>query len=75
MRVFDFTVAHSDKFDILKIYAIYPLVWVLKLLGKPAFLTIADWESEAPRIHLTDYAPVLPPVAAESNDFLIQAMP
>lgn len=27
--------------------------WVRKLIGKPAFLTIADCESEARRIHLT----------------------
>ena len=48
--------------------AIVPSLRVRKLTGKPAFLTIADSESEAPRIHYTDHdGPVLPPVAAESN--------
>jgi IS1 family transposase/uncharacterized protein YerC len=46
---------------------------VRKLTGKPAFLTIADSESEAPRIHLTDYEPFLPPTAAASKAFRIQS--
>jgi hypothetical protein len=33
----------------------FRLFWVCKLTGKPAFFTIADSESEAPRIHLNDY--------------------
>jgi len=52
--------------------AIYSLR-VRKLTGKPAFLTIADSESETPRIHLTDYEPVLSPYIAESNAFRIQS--
>jgi hypothetical protein len=45
---------------------------VRKLTGKPAFLTIADSESETPRIHyLTDYEDVLSPSIAESNAFRI----
>lgn len=47
--------------------------WVRKLTGKPAFLTIADSESETPRIHLTDYEDVLPPEAAESKACRIQS--
>jgi len=31
-------------------YAKFQSFWVRKLTGKPAFLTIADSESEAPRI-------------------------
>jgi hypothetical protein len=46
---------------------------VRKLTGKPAFLTIADSGSEAPRIHLTDYEPFLLPSATESNAFRIQS--
>jgi len=53
--------------------AIFQFSWVRKLTGKPAFLTIADSESETPRIHLTDYEDVLSPVAAESNAFRIQS--
>lgn len=46
---------------------------VRKLTGKPAFLTIADSESETPRIqYLTDYDDGLPVSAAESNVFRIQ---
>jgi IS1 family transposase len=46
----------------------FPLHWVRKLTGKPAFLTIADSESEAPRIHnLIDYVDCLPVPAAESK--------
>ena len=45
---------------------------VRKLSGKPAFLTIADCESEARRIQLTDYALDLSPIAAESNVCRIQ---
>jgi hypothetical protein len=42
-------------------------------MGKPAFLTIADSESETPRIHLTDYEDVLSPYVAESNALRIQS--
>jgi hypothetical protein len=40
-----------------------------KLTGKPAFLTIADLESEAPRMHLKDDEAFLLAAAAESNAF------
>jgi hypothetical protein len=53
-------------------YAILSSVWVRILTGKTAFLTIADWESETPRIHLTDYEAVLSPFAAESNVLRVQ---
>lgn len=36
--------------DIAKMRAIFNPLWVRKLIGKPAFLTIADCESEARRI-------------------------
>src|SRR5437899_1865018 len=38
-------------------------IWVRKLIGKPAFLTIADCESEARRIH---YAALLLPAPVRS---------
>lgn len=47
--------------------------WVRKLTDKPAFLTSADCECKARRIHLTDYDAVLPVPAAESNAFRIQS--
>ena len=52
----------------------YP-VWVRKLIGKPAFLTIADCESEARRIQLIErsYGVGLSLPAAESNAFRIQS--
>lgn len=53
--------------------AIFPMLRVRKLTGKPAFLTIADSESETPRIHLTDDENGLSPYAAESNTFRIQS--
>jgi IS1 family transposase len=68
-RIFDV----APEFDILKMCAIFQSLRVRKLTGKPAFLTIADWESETPRIHLTDYEVVLPLVAAESNAFRSQS--
>src|SRR5437867_268678 len=40
-------------FDVFEMCVIFHPVWVRKLTGKPAFLTIADCESEARRIHLT----------------------
>jgi len=46
---------HQSEFDNVKIHVIFESLWVRKLTGKPAFLTIADSESEAPRIHSTDY--------------------
>ena len=62
------------RFDILKMYAIFPSLGVRKLTGKPAFLTIADSESEAPRIHnLIDYVDCVPEPAAESNACRIQS--
>ena len=45
---------------------------VRKLTGKPAFLTIADCESEARRIQL-HYEDVLPVPEAESNVFRIHS--
>src|SRR5258706_3992785 len=36
-------------------YAIYQSLWVRKLIGKPAFLTIADCESEVRRIHSSNW--------------------
>ena len=45
---------------------------VRKLTGKPAFLTIADCESEARRIHL-GYDADLSPLVAESKVFRIQS--
>jgi hypothetical protein len=54
-------------------YAIFQSLRVRKLTGKPAFLTIADSESEAPRIHLTDYEAGLAVPTAESNAFRIQS--
>jgi hypothetical protein len=47
--------------------------WVRKLTVKPAFLTSADCECKARRIHLTDYDDELPVSAAESNAFRIQS--
>ena len=41
--------------------------WVRKLIGKPAFLTIADCESEARRIQ--SHAAVFSPFATKSNAF------
>jgi IS1 family transposase/uncharacterized protein YerC len=46
---------------------------VRKLTGKPAFLTIADCESEARRIHLSYDEDVLPVPAEESNAFRNQS--
>ena len=34
----------------LTMYAIFLPIWVRKQTGKPEFLTISDWEFEAPRI-------------------------
>ena len=45
---------------------------VRKLTGKPAFLTIADCESETRRIHKKGYDELHPP-AAESNAFRIHS--
>jgi IS1 family transposase len=46
-----------------------PRLRVRKLTGKPAFLTIADCESDARRIHQTDYVDCLPDSTAESTTF------
>jgi IS1 family transposase len=51
--------------------AIFKSLWVRKLIGKPAFLTIADCESEARRIQL--YEPALSSPEAESNAFRSQS--
>jgi hypothetical protein len=58
-------------FAIAKMRANFKPVWVRKLMGKPVFLTIADCESEARRIQLTErnYEPGLSPPAAESKVF------
>jgi len=61
------TYKHRSKIDIWKMRAIFQSFWVRKLIGKPAFLTIADCESEARRIH--NYDAALSPCAAESNAF------
>jgi IS1 family transposase len=53
--------------------AILHSVRVRKLTGKPAFLTIADSESEAPRIHLIEHEGYLPVPAAESKACRIQS--
>src|ERR1019366_9009 len=52
--------------------AIFNPFWVRKLIGKPASLTIADWESETPRIQF-NYGIGLSLPAAESNAFRIQS--
>jgi hypothetical protein len=49
--------------------ATFELLRVRKLTGKPAFLTIADCESEARRIQNNGDAHELPLRAAESNAF------
>jgi hypothetical protein len=54
-------------------YAIFQSLTVRKLTGKPAFLTIADSESEAPRIQFTAYVDCVPAPAAESNAFRIHS--
>jgi hypothetical protein len=51
---------------------IFHRFWVRKLTGKPAFLTIADSESEARRIHLL-YEGDLLLSAAESKAFRIHS--
>jgi IS1 family transposase len=53
--------------------AIFSSLRVRKLTGKPAFLTIADSESEAPRIHLKAHDDYLPAPAAESKACRIQS--
>lgn len=45
-----FSISKKDGVDMRQIRAILKSLWVRKLTGKPAFLTIADSESEAPRI-------------------------
>src|SRR5262245_44533396 len=42
----------ATTLEIFQMCAIYQSLWVRKLIGKPAFLTIADCESDARRIHL-----------------------
>jgi hypothetical protein len=42
-------------------------LWLRKLTGKPAFLTVVDSESDTPRILLTEHEGFLPVPAAESN--------
>ena len=49
-----------------EISAIFQSLWVRKLIGKPAFPTIAECESEARRIH-SDYDKGIFPVAVESK--------
>jgi hypothetical protein len=51
----------------------FQLLRVRKLTGKPAFLTIADCESETRRIQNPNYAAGLPPCAAESKVFRTQS--
>ena len=51
--------------------AIFPSPWVRKLTGKPVFLTIADCESEARRIHKT--RPIYDPLAAEIKAFRVHS--
>ena len=52
-------------------YAIFKSFWVRKLIGEPAFLTIADCESEARRIQnsILSHAAVFSPFATKSNAF------
>ena len=47
--------------------------WVRKLIGKPAFLTIADCESEARRIHCLGYEACLSVCEAASKAFRNQS--
>jgi hypothetical protein len=54
--------------DVLKMCAIYQSLWVRKLIGKPAFLTIEDCESEARRIQF-GYDKGIFTVAAESKSW------
>lgn len=56
-------------FDIPKMCPILRSLRVLKLTGKPAFLTIADSQSEAPRIQFVQAAWS----ATDSNAFRIQS--
>ncbi len=54
-------------------YAIFYTVWVRKLIGKPEFLTISDWEFETPRIQYGKaHTAVFSPLATKSNAFRIQ---
>lgn len=53
--------------------AIFKSIWVRKLTGKPAFLTIADSESEARRIHLKGYDCGILSPAADSKAFRIHS--
>jgi hypothetical protein len=57
----------KTQFDSLQMCAISNRFGLCKLRGKLAFFTIADSESEAPRIHLTDYDRAFPLQAAEGN--------
>ena len=53
--------------------AIFNALWVRKLTGKPALLTIADSESEAPRIQKTDDDHAALSIATESRAFRIHS--
>jgi hypothetical protein len=55
------------SFDILKMCADFHSLRVRKLTGKPAFLTIADSESEAPRIQFIDYLDCVPEPARKQR--------
>jgi len=46
-------------------------IWVRKLIGKPAFLTIADCESEARRIHLSASVRHLEQGVSQPNRFVL----
>ena len=56
----------KNDFAISKMCAIFQLLWVRNLIGKPASLTIADCESEARRIQFGFESGLSLP-AAESN--------
>lgn len=53
------------------IYAMFYPLWVRKLIGKPAFLTIADCESEARRIHLSAAVRHLEQGVSQPNRFIL----
>src|SRR5437660_12785210 len=58
-------------FAFSKMRAIFQSLWVHKLIGKPAFLTIADCESEARRIHLSTVVRHLEQGVSQPNCFIL----
>lgn len=63
-------IQNVDNLIIVKLRGNAKVHRVRKLTGKPAFLTIADWESEAPRIHFkNDYAAASRALRIQSDFF------